>query len=188
MSQPTGAASVSLAAVVLTGGTAVRLGGTDKASLEYAGQPMLERVLDALVDCSEVVVAGPPTPVTRAVTFAREDPPLGGPVAGLLAGRRALRDPVELVAVVAVDMPRLTPETIRRLRAASAGRDGAVLVGADGRRHLAAVLRLDRLDAATADDDGQGLAWRRLLGELDLAEVAAVDDEGHDVDTWSDLV
>ncbi|MFN8195331.1 MAG: NTP transferase domain-containing protein [Nocardioidaceae bacterium] len=180
-----------LAGVVLSGGGGARLGGRDKSVLEYDGRRLLDRVLDALGDCEAVVVAGPPVPTGRPVTFVREDPPSGGPVAGLLAAVRALapgpaRGP-ELVVVVAVDMPLLTAWTVTRLRAAAAGRDGAVLVDGEGRRHLAACLRLARLEARVGGGTGHGVAWRALLEPLDLAEVPAVEDEGRDVDTWADL-
>ena len=49
---------------------------------------------------------------TRPVTFTREDPPCGGPAAGLLAGlRRAAARPPDRSVVLAVDMPRVTPAT-----------------------------------------------------------------------------
>ena len=51
------------------------------------------------------------------------------------------------MAVLACDMPYLTTATFRRLRDAAVGRDGAALVGPDGRRQLAMVLEVDRLDA-----------------------------------------
>ena len=82
----------------------------------------------------------------RAPRFVREEPRHSGPASALLTGLAALdqRDPVDLVAVLAVDMPLLTAATVARLRAAAetppAG-DGAVLVDAGGRAHLALVVR-----------------------------------------------
>lgn len=175
------------AAVVLAGGTGERLGGRDKASLEWAGRSLLDRVLDALEEADEVVVAGPPAPTARPVRFVREDPPAGGPVAGLLAARRALAAEASVVVVAAVDMPLLTSATIERLLAAAAGHDGAVLVDESGRRHLAAALDLARLDAVAPEDGGHGQSWRGLLAGLGLVEVGARAGEGHDVDTWADL-
>lgn len=81
---------MELAAVILAGGTAARLDGVDKGSLEHGGTTFLERALEATREVGEVVVVGDPVPTTRPVTFVREDPPLGGPVAALVAGRRAL--------------------------------------------------------------------------------------------------
>ena len=172
--------------MILAGGTAVRLGGVDKAGIEYAGRTLLEHALDAVAAAGEVVVVGDQVPTTRPATFVREDPPLGGPVAGLLAGRRMLAHHPELLLVLAVDMPRVTRATAARLLDAAAGRDGAVLVGDDGRRRLVLAVRTDRLDTA-APSDPHGHSVRALLAPLDLADVAALGDEARGVDRWEDL-
>lgn len=175
--------------VILSGGTAARMDGVDKASVVLAGETFLELALAAFRDADEVVVVGPECGQTsRPVTFVGEDPPLGGPVAGLLAGVAALRRRPRHVGVLAVDMPRVTASTMARLRDAAAGADGAFLVGTDGRRQLAGVLDGPRL-AAVRPSAGQehGLALHRLLQPLDLVEVPAVGEEGRDVDSWSDL-
>jgi molybdopterin-guanine dinucleotide biosynthesis protein A len=134
-----------------------------------------------------VVVVGDPVPTTRPVTFTRENPRYGGPVAALLTGRDAFERSPGMVAVVAVDMPRLTHRTLRRLREAVSG-DGAVLVGPDGRRQLALVVRTERLDAVRPSHEAQhDMALHRLLAGLDLAEVPAEGAEARDVDRWADL-
>ena len=175
-------------AVVLAGGTAARLGGADKASIEHAGRTLLEWALDALLDASEVVVVGDPVPTTRPVTFTRENPRYGGPVAALLTGRDALLRRPRTLGVLAVDMPRVTAYTFRRLHEAALGHDGAFLADGDGRRQLAGVLDLDRLDAVRPDHEAQhGMALHRLLSALDLATVGSEGEEARDVDTWADL-
>jgi molybdopterin-guanine dinucleotide biosynthesis protein A len=176
---------VHLAAVILAGGTATRLDGADKASLEHAGTTFLEHALAATSDATEVVVVGEPVPTSRPVSFVREDPPLGGPVAGLVAGRRALAARPDAVLVLAVDMPFVTASTVRRLVDA-AGEDGAVLTDAAGRRRLVLLLRTDALDAATPSDP-HGRSVGSLLEQLDLVDVAAEGDEARGVDTWRDL-
>src|SRR3954447_7102160 len=159
-------------AVVRAGGTAARLDGADKASVELHGRTLLTWALDAVLDAAEVVVVGDPVPTHRPVTFTREDPRHGGPVAALLTGRDALLDPRSTVAVLACDMPYLTPSTSRRLGRAAAGGDGAVLVGPGGRRQLAMVLDVARLDAVRPSlEEQHGMPLHRLLAPLDLAEV-----------------
>jgi molybdopterin-guanine dinucleotide biosynthesis protein A len=178
----------SFTAVVLAGGGAVRLDGADKASLELHGRTLLTWALDAVIDAAEVVVVGDPVPTHRPVTFTREDPRGGGPAAALLTGRDALLDPRATVAVLACDMPFLTAHTFRRLRSAMDGHDGAVLVGPDGRRQLAMVLDVARLDGVRPGlEEQHNLALHRLLAPLDLAEVAAEGQEHRDVDTWADV-
>jgi molybdopterin-guanine dinucleotide biosynthesis protein A len=184
-----GGAAAAYAAVVLAGGRAARLGGIDKGSVEHAGRTLLELVLASVAGAAEVVVVGDPAPTTRPVTFVREDPPFGGPVAALVAGVGALAPagPGQ-VAVLAVDMPLLAPATIDRLRAAAASRDGAFLVAPDGRRQLAGVLARDRLAGVLPPAaEAHGMAFHRLLGRLHLADVPAAGDEARDVDTWADL-
>ncbi|MEQ6900998.1 NTP transferase domain-containing protein [Nocardioides sp. YIM 152588] len=178
----------SFCAVVLAGGRAARLGGSDKASIEVHGRTLLERGLDAVVDAAEVVVVGAPVPTERPVTFVREDPAFGGPVAGLLTGRDRLLRRTPTLAVLAVDMPFLTPATFRRLHAAAVGHDGAVLTDPDGRRQLALVVDTARLDRVRpAPEEEHGASLRSLLAPLDLVDVAPVGDEHRDVDTWADL-
>jgi molybdopterin-guanine dinucleotide biosynthesis protein A len=179
---------VTFAAIVLAGGRAERLDGADKASVEYRGRTLLEHAIEALADAAEVVVVGDPVPTTRPVTFTREDPPYGGPVAALLSGRDALLGSPRTLGVLAVDMPLVTAWTFRRLHQAVDGHDGAFLTDADGRRQLAGVLQVHRLDAVRPDLEAQhGMALRALLADLDLALVPPVGDEGRDVDTWADL-
>jgi len=174
------------AAVVLSGGTGARLGGADKATLDLAGRSLLDWALAALEEADEVVVVGDPVATSRPVRFVREDPPGGGPVAGLLAGRDALTSDASWLVVLACDMPRVGAATVERLRAAAPGHDGAALVGPDGRRALAMALDLARLDAVRPPDP-HGTALRRLLAPLDLAPVPSLGDEHRDVDTWDDL-
>lgn len=175
--------------IVLAGGTAARMDGTDKAGVELHGRTLLELAVDAFLDADEVVVVAPASvPTARPVTFVCEDPPRGGPVAGLLTGVDALLRRPRLVGILAVDMPRVTPATMRRLRDGAAGRDGAFLVDADGRRQLAGVVDAARLSGVRPGPGAQhGMALHRLLAPLDLADVPTVGDEAVDIDTWADL-
>jgi molybdopterin-guanine dinucleotide biosynthesis protein A len=179
---------MTFAAILLAGGQAVRLDGADKASVEYLGRTLLEHALDALIDASEVVVVGDPVPTTRPVTFTRENPRYGGPVAALLTGRDALEHVPRTLGVLAVDMPRVTSWTFRRLQEAAAGHDGAFVTDAAGRRQLAGVLDAARLEEVRPDHEAQhGMPLHRLLAGLDLVDVPPEGDEGRDVDTWEDL-
>ena len=186
---PTGdGPAAELAAVVLSGGRAERLQGADKATLEVGGATLLDRVLAALEEVPEVVVVGDPVPTRRGVTFTREDPVGGGPAAAILAGARALPRTPRLLVVMAVDAPLVTTATVSRLLLSSA-EHGALLVDETGRRqYLCAVYLTEALLAAAPErGDETGLAVRRLVADLDLAEVPAVAWEARDVDTWEDL-
>lgn len=185
-----------LGGIVLTGGTAARLGGADKAAVEIGGRTLLERALAALTSVDEVVVVGPDVATTRPVTFRREDPPGGGPAAGVLAGLGGFVRRPRLVVVLAVDMPMVTTATVDRLLsaadAAGPGGDGAVLVDPSGRQqYLCASYSPDALERQLPGHEGtprgHGLPMRRLVAGMRLLEVPAVGRETEDVDTWADL-
>lgn len=176
----------AFAAVVLAGGTGTRLGGADKAALTYAGRPLLEHALAAVDGATETVVVAPSVPTSRPVRFVLEEPPRGGPVAGLFAGRDALRPAPPHLVVLAVDMPLVDRATVNRLLRAAAGHDGAFLTDDDGRRQLAGALDVTALDRVRPDEV-RGLPLRSLWSELDVVDVPALGREWRDVDTWSDL-
>jgi molybdopterin-guanine dinucleotide biosynthesis protein A len=175
---------VTWAAVILTGGTGSRLGGVDKAGLEHAGRSLLDRALSAVSAADEVVVVGPEVATRRPVRFAREDPPGGGPLAGLAAGVAALSGDHDRVAVLAVDMPHVSAATVARLLHAARGRDSAWLTGADGRRQLAGVVRPSLVPA---EAEAHGAPMRILMAAGTTRDVPARDHEADDIDTQDDL-
>jgi molybdopterin-guanine dinucleotide biosynthesis protein A len=172
------------AAVVLTGGGARRLGGTEKATLTYGGTTLLERALAAVAGADETVVVGAEMPTSRPVRFVVESPPGGGPLAGLAAGTAALELVHERLVVLAVDMPHVEASTVDRLLAAADGVDASWLVDADGRRQLAGVLRPS---SVPTPEDAHGAAMRTLMATGSVRDVPAVGDEAQDIDTWADV-
>jgi molybdopterin-guanine dinucleotide biosynthesis protein A len=183
--------STRVGAVILTGGTAVRLDGADKASIELGGLTLLEHALGAMLDVDEVVVVGEAVPTTRPVTFTREDPVGGGPAAGVLQGLRCFARRPDLLVVLAVDMPLVTSGTVRRLLdAAAAGVDGSALID-EGRKlqYLCAAYSVDALERARPPyEQEHGLSMRSLVRSLRIEHVAAFGPETRDVDTWQDLL
>lgn len=81
------------ALIVLTGGAGHRLGGLDKASIEWGGRTLLDSAI-ASGRGRPVVIAGRHRSAQGGVISVLEDPPGGGPAAGLAAAARALRDSV----------------------------------------------------------------------------------------------
>lgn len=200
-------------AVVLAGGGARRLGGTDKPAVTVGGRPLLDRVLSACPDAAATVVVGPPRPVHRPVTWSREDPPGGGPLAALDAGLAHTSE--DTVLVLSADLPFLTPAAVRALLDTSDhgdGHEGAVLH--DGRdQPLLAAYRTEPLRRELAllrTEYGRltGLPVRLLLSALRLHRVAPpfspeaaagpggrqqvdpvppVPSDALDCDTWEDI-
>ena len=177
-------------AVVLAGGSGRRLGGVDKPALEVHGRSLLDGVLAAVQDAQRFVVVGPPRATLPAhVLQVREDPPGGGPAAAVAAGLREVSAPH--VALLAADLPLLTPAVVAALRLAAQDADGALLVDGDGRDQvLTGVWSSAALRAAADGQDLHGAPLRVLLRDLrtvrvPLAEAGAA--EWFDCDTDDDL-
>jgi CTP:molybdopterin cytidylyltransferase MocA len=141
-------------AVVLAGGGARRLGGTDKPSLTVGARTLLDRVLSVCADASTTVVVGPRRPTLRPVSWVREDPPGGGPLAALDAGLGSVTAPV--VLVLSADLPFLRRETVRALLdGAGPGTGPPVETDADSHSHADAYAHADPdpdIEGAIVDD------------------------------------
>ncbi|MFI2431484.1 NTP transferase domain-containing protein [Streptomyces sp. NPDC018693] len=181
-------------AVVLAGGGARRLGGADKPGLRVGGRALLDRVLAACADARTTVVVADPRPTARPVTWAREEPPGGGPLAALDAGLR--HTTADQIVVLSADLPFLRAGTVRRLLTAlrSGDAEGALLTDADGRdQPLVAAYdtrRLRRILTTVAAGHDRGLTGRPLrllMAELNLTRVPDPV-ASFDCDTWDDLV
>jgi molybdopterin-guanine dinucleotide biosynthesis protein A len=137
-------ADVSGFAVLLTGGASRRM-GTAKALVEVDGITMVKRVEAALAQCfSDIVEVGPGYSNFR---FIVEDPPGEGPLAGLVAGWRALDCP-DFVTVLAVDMPFVSAELLCTLRDAP-GANSVIPVAVDRQQPLCARWSAQALQEAT---------------------------------------
>jgi molybdopterin-guanine dinucleotide biosynthesis protein A len=176
-------------ALILAGGRGARLGGADKPSIVLGDSSLLERVVAAVAAARAVVVVGPERPLAREVTWCLERPAGGGPVAAIAAGLAHAQ--VEIVVVLAADLPWIAP-VIRRLLTALADRpdaDAAVVVDSTGRRnHLAAAWRRAALNTALNRlASTQGAAARSLFEQASVVEVADPAGDAADCDTWDDL-
>jgi molybdopterin-guanine dinucleotide biosynthesis protein A len=169
-------------AIVLAGGAATRLGGTDKPALLVEGVTLLDRVLAALVGAETVVVVGDRRPTTATVTWVREEPIGTGPAAAARAGLAAVT--ADTVLLLAADLPFFTTATVTRLLAAT-GKTGAVLVDDGGREQwLAGAWPTEALRAA---DLLPGGSIRAALAPMHPTHVTADAREVLDCDTPDDL-
>jgi molybdopterin-guanine dinucleotide biosynthesis protein A len=190
---------VAYDAVVLAGGRATRLGGTSKSCLVVDGARLLDRALAASEQARAVVAVGPPelAEVLSAaaaggagprIALTQEDPPFGGPVAGLAAGLRALPAPgAPWVLLLAVDVPHASAAVSLLEEAASREPvDGAYLVR-DGRpQWLVGLYRTAPLRSALSRIEVDGAPMKRLVGELHCTEVPDPAGWSDDIDTPAD--
>jgi molybdopterin-guanine dinucleotide biosynthesis protein A len=176
-------------AVVLAGGAGRRLGGVDKAMLTIGGRPLLTRALEAVVDAQRLVVVGPARdlgPDGREPTWVCEEPPGGGPVAGLEAGLASCG--ADLVVVLACDQPRLTPSVVRELLDSVGDHDGCILTR-DGRdQPLCAAYRLHPLqDVIGALPEVRGASLTAVLSRLRIRRLPDESGASMDIDEPPDL-
>lgn len=176
---------------MLAGGRGSRLGNEDKAAITIGGTSALDHLLKALPERVPVVVAGAERVTGRPVTFRREWPLYGGPVAGLASGLEVVRTPV--TALLGVDMP-WAGALLEHLIAEFASCDAAALVPVDGaglRQPLCAVVRTEALRGALARlGDPRGSSLRELFSLLDVHEHRLSEAETRwvdDIDTPQDL-
>ncbi|WP_236793116.1 molybdenum cofactor guanylyltransferase [Amycolatopsis sp. GM8] len=176
---------MDFAGIVLAGGAARRLSGVDKPMLEIGGKPLLRHAIDALAGADPVVVVGPERAGVTGVRWTREDPPRGGPTAGLVAGLAVVGEP-GLVAVLAGDLAAVRQSTVDRLRVAVGTGDGALLVDAEGHRQwLLGVWRTARLRAVLPAETA-GVPLRQVFRALDFAVLPEIAGESADIDTPED--
>jgi len=119
--------------VIVAGGRSVRMGDTDKTVADVGGVPLVRRVADRLSAATDSLVVNCRTGQRDAIadaldgldhTFAVDEVPDRGPVAGIEAGLGAVD--TEYAMVVAADMPLLDPDLVGYLFERAAGHDAAV--------------------------------------------------------------
>ena len=184
-----------VAAVLLAGGRASRLGGADKPGITIGGRSLLATVAAAAADAgaSRVIVVGPARAGLAAghLEFTSEQPPGAGPVPALRAGLARVAEPWLLL--LATDLPFLRGPHLRALLTTAAHRHmaGALLVDGQGRKQwLVSCWRSEPLRSALAGYAGASLGG--LLGRLAPAEVTITLQPGEpppwlDCDTDEDL-
>ena len=203
-------------AIILGGGRSARM-GRDKRALILGGRSLLGLAVDACAGRDRIVVVTPDLPADvdpSRVVRVLEDPPFGGPVAGIAAGVAALppAEPGDEVLLLACDLPHVPAivatldavplvelvETSSRPPGVSTSStnegdlrdratDGVCLLDAeDWPQYLAARYRRDALAARLAAvGDPRALSVRRLMAGLELRRVPAPDIAA-DVDTPDD--
>ena len=197
---PVAAPRADVAAIVVGGGGGERLGGVSKPDLTLGGVRLIDRVCGALLEaCGAgcVAVVPPAVRVPYGVRRTLEDPPNGGPLAGIDAGLRALSVGGDiLVVVVSVDAPGVGAFLPALLEPAlGEGSDGRIAVGGDPEpfdQYLMGVYRAGALrrvidEAVARRGNVRGMGVRRVLRALALERVDVSADVCRDVDTPEDV-
>ena len=197
---PVAAPRADVAAIVVGGGGGERLGGASKPDLTLGGVRLIDRVCGALLEaCGAgcVAVVPPAVRVPDGVRRTLEDPPNGGPLAGIDAGLRTLSVGGDiLVVVVSVDAPGVGAFLPALLEPAlGAGSDGRIVRGGDPEpfdQYLMGVYRAGALrrvldEAVDSLGSVRGVGVRRVLRALEVERVSVGADVCRDIDTPEDV-
>lgn len=187
--------------IVLAGGTGRRLDGASKPDVVARGLRLLDHVLAGLEQLRTqglplgrvCVVAPAEVALPAGVLRALEDPPLGGPVAGIAAGLDVLgrSDPVAgLAGILTCDAPsswRALPALHRAL--AGPELDGVCARDGEHTQYLLGLYRRRALAAAVAPGGIplRDTAVRRALGTLSVRAIPTTHDVVRDLDTWAEV-
>ena len=179
-----------IAGIVLVGGASTRM-GTDKASLVVDGEAMLAHCERILGTCgiTDIVVAG-----TDQVPDAGASGERQGPMAGIVGGWSHLRsistaaDRVDLVVVLACDLPAITEHVVRALvEAGQSTSYGAVAHDGERPQPLIAAYRPQALDAFEQAFEAGERSVRRCFVDWDLQSVSFAPEVLADADYPEDL-
>ena len=189
--------------IVLAGGTGARLDGASKPDVVARGLRLLDHVLAGLEQLRTqglplglvCVVAPAEVALPGGVLRALEDPPLGGPVAGIAAGLELLgrSDPVAgLTGILTCDAPlswQALPALHRALAQAGPELDGVCARDGEHTQYLLGLYRRRALAAAVAPGGvpRRDVAVRRAIGALRVTAIPTTHDVVRDLDTWAEV-
>ena len=188
---------------VLAGGTGARLGGASKPDVVVRGARLLDHVLAGVERLREqglalgrvCVVAPEEVALPGSVLRALEDPPLGGPVAGIAAGLELLGRCVPvagLTGILTCDAPfswQVLPALHHALAKAGPELDGVCARDGEHTQYLLGLYRRRALAAAVAPGGVplRDTAVRRALRPLRIAALPVSRDVVRDLDTWAEV-
>jgi len=161
------------AAIVLAGGLSRRM-KTDKSFLDMKGMPLISSVVMQLKACFPTVIISTNNPEKYSflgLPLVPDNPPHGGPVAGILAGLKA--SIYDLNFVMACDIPVVSRSIIRSLFTGIGDHDGALPSQGSGVWEPFFALYHKRMIPVMEDVMRGKDSWMRTV--LDAADVVTVE-------------
>lgn len=177
----------SVTAIVLCGGEGRRF-GSDKTRADLGGGSVLDALLTTLPAHWAVICVGEERPSQRGgLRWTREDPPGGGPVAGLAAALPLAE--TEVVVLLGGDMPYAGPFAASLARRLGEEAGFEAVVGRDDTGRLQPLLAAYRTGAlrSAVPEPAAGTPATRLLDALRELVVPVPPQGTLDVDTPEDL-
>jgi molybdopterin-guanine dinucleotide biosynthesis protein A len=175
--------------VVLAGGRGSRLGGREKGEIRLQGRRLIDIVVGAALETgSEKVIIAGDVEAEGAVSI-REEPPFGGPAAGLAAALPHLES--EWILLLACDLPHarlLCHLLFESFREVDPETDGLVALHENRVQWLAGLYRRRSIEAALARfGEAADASMKDLFGPMMLREVQDPEGLSRDIDTPAEL-
>ena len=178
-----------MSVVLLTGGKGTRMGGVSKAELTLNGYTFRNRILLALISVPQIIVVGPTfTAENPKISFTREQPIGGGPVAAISAAIPLVGH--EFVGILSVDAPFAVSPLLEMYRVMEQDSIDEALVATDGNHesYLVSVYRRDALIRALSQlGKAENASMKSLLSHIEYGSVQFPRHQLIDVNTPEDL-
>jgi molybdopterin-guanine dinucleotide biosynthesis protein A len=178
-------------ALIVTGGTSNRF-GSDKSEAIFNKKALIDFLISSIPASIAVVIVGPDRDeFPSTIQVIKEDPPGGGPVAGIATGLPLIK--TEYVAVLATDMPYSAAVVPILLQALSNDVEAVLAIDGEGfRQPFSGLYRVSSLLKVLGTKETlMGRSMRSVLVELKVKEVSLNADDSHlllDIDTRQDLI
>ena len=164
---------ITLSALLLAGGESRRM-SCDKAMLEFNGQPLWKRQLEILrtLGPEKIFVSAriAPSWLPNGVELLLDDPPSRGPLSGVAKASAAMKT-THLLAL-AVDMPFMISEELRRLWGHAQIGTGVVPVICDRAEPLAAIYPAEVATHFAAALTGADFSLQTIIANLSAEKKA----------------
>jgi molybdopterin-guanine dinucleotide biosynthesis protein A len=165
-----GGRGITFAALLLAGGESRRM-GRDKATMNFRGRPLWERQIQVLraLGPERIFVSARAIPawLPESVELLLDDPPSRGPLSGLTKALAAI-ETTHLV-VLAVDLPFMSAEALRRSLELAKERCGAVPIIGEQVEPLAAVYPSEAMTDFRGALTGTDFSLQSVVGKLAAA-------------------
>ena len=165
------------------------MGGVSKAELTLNGYTFRNRILLALISVPQIIVVGPTfTAENPKISFTREQPIGGGPVAAISAAIPLVEH--EFVGILSVDAPFAVSPLLEMYRVVEQDSIDEALVATDGNHesYLVSVYRRDALIRALSQlGKAENASMKSLLSHIEYGSVQFPRHQLIDVNTPEDL-
>jgi molybdenum cofactor guanylyltransferase len=158
---------MTLTAVLFVGGLSERM-GTDKATLVVEGEPLWQRQINRLHELKPqaLLISARERPAwcPSNIETVMDKPPSRGPLSGLTASLARLQ--TSHLLVLAIDLPRMTAEQLRKLCALTEPGRGVIPLNDETFEPLCAIYPIEAAAAAQSALAAADLSLQRLAQTL----------------------